>query len=450
MAKKTKPIKRHKVGFETEFLLLENNGAVSSRADELMARLERRRPGYPVQKEYTHNVIEITSHVKRKVIHATGGWLKSVQEAIEEAKGLDIRLLPHNYFGKYAPAPRSDIYYRMKEEVLGPGRVVFAESRSQGFHFHYCLPYGTFSKGERQLKRLVYSKNKDLLISMHNAIIAADSALISFMQASPFVEGRQYAMDCRNLIYGTMRIKKGERVVEGLYRKHKIFGKLPAYTSGISGLGLRVEKQYNEFKHMVEDEHPHYMHVVERMHPTKFYWGPLRISRYGTFEYRGMDMNLPTYIIGSSLLLKYMLKRVRSEGLATTPSDIGIREPFKVEGKKLYAPPYTYLHEVLRPKAVLRGTESEEVRRYMRKFADFAMPRIPKGRDLGLTRIRQILQTGKTRSDILLKQARRLGWGQDTGLSNEIACSLALKSSQELEDEVARLLESELIIDAEK
>jgi len=450
MAKKTKPIKRHKVGFESEFLLLENNGAVSSRADELMARLQKKQPGYPVQKEYTHNVIEITSHVKRKVLHATGGWLRTVQMAIEEAKAADLKLLPHAYFGKYAPSPRSDPYYRMKEEVIGPTKMVFAESRSQAFHFHYCLPYGTFSRGEKQLKRLVYSKNKDLLISMHNAIIAADSALISFMQSSPFVEGRHYAMDCRSLIYGTMRVKKGERIIEGLYRKHKIFGKLPRYTHAIAGLGLRVQKQYEEFKEIVEEEHPHYMHVVEQMHPTKFYWGALRISRYGTFEYRGMDMNLPTYIIGSSLLLKYMLKRIRNERLVTTPSDIGISEPFKVEGKKLYVPPYTYLQEVLRPKAVIRGTGSLEVRKYMKKFAEFVMPKIPKRRDLGLERIKQILQTGKTRSDILLKQAHRLGWGRDSELSHEIACELALKSSRELEDEVARLLESELIIDAEK
>ena len=451
MEAKRRALKRHMVGFETEMLILEENGAVSSRADELIERAGSMRLKYPVHKDYTHNMIEIASIANVKVTKAAHGWLQTMKQLMSMTKSIGVRLYPYGtYHGTHVPVSRTDRYYRMCEDILGPSRYTFSTGHVLGFHFHYCLPYGTFNRSTSGLRHLFKSKYKEQLLNIYNAIIAIDPAVTNFMESSPFVDGRFIAKDSRLFLYRAMRTGRGVNAIKGLYYDNVIFGRLPRYCTTISDLIMLIETRYNTWKEMVEERHPEYLDVVEARHPLQFNWGPLRINRVGTFEYRGLDMNLPSNMIGTSLLLKYLLHKIRKEELAVKPSDIGIREPFKIEGGVIHVPPHAYLSDVLQYKSALYGLQDDEVYRYTKGLTNLALKEVPIQKDPSVAKIKSMLNERKTKSDEILETIAKAGQSLSDKLDEEFARELALQACDEFEKGINRLLEAELAIDLEE
>ncbi|MFA4982774.1 MAG: hypothetical protein WC588_01015 [Candidatus Micrarchaeia archaeon] len=445
-----KAAKRHMVGFETELLILEENGAVSTRADDLINAANASGAEYPLRHDYTHNMVEIASVANIQVRKGAHTWLRTLEKVNKVAKGMGLRVYPHGtYPGLHVPTPRTDAYYRMCETVLGPERYVHSTGHVLGFHFHYCLPYGTFNRKTTGLKRLFRSKNRNTLLGLYNIIIAADPALSNLMESSPFVDGVHLGKDSRVLLYRAMRARAGETAVRGLYSEMPLFGMLPQYADSITELIMLTENRYEAWKELVGEKCPEYMGEVESRHPLQFNWGPLRINRVGTLEYRGLDMNLPSYMIGASLILKYLLKKVRADGLIVTPSDIGIKEPFRVEGERIYVPPHSYVRQVLQLKSALAGLADSEVYRYTRQMVSLALKSVPNKSDPGLSRVKGIIESRKSKSDEILEKVRKEGYGPSERLDEEFARSLALRLCDELQDEVSRMMSRELIIDLE-
>lgn len=442
--------KRHRVGFETELLVLEENGAVSTRADALIERAQAARLPFPVHKEYTHNMIEIASVANLRVRKGAHGWLRTMQRIIDIARPMGLRLYPYGtYPGTHIPTTRTDDYYRMCESVMGPARYAYSTGHAAGFHFHYCLPYGTFNRGTRQLRQLFRSKYRDDLLSLYNFILAADPALTNFMESSPFIDGLHLAKDSRVMAYRSMRVGRLGRGIEGLYADMPLFGELPRYASSLSDLIMLTDRRHRTWTELVEERCPQYQDLLKTRHPLQFNWGPLRINRVGTLEYRGLDMNLPGHLLGTSLLLKYGLKRVRTERLTVRPSDLGIKKPFLIEDGVVHVPPHSYLSEVLQPKSALRSLEDPEVYRYSRQMAQFAIEALPDRRDPGLERVRSILRTRRTQSDEILSTASKAGHS-GSRLDEDVARRLALDASDRLEREVRSMLDRDLAIDLEE
>ncbi len=439
------------VGFETELMLLENNGSVSTLADEVIEQAAKAKLKFPVHKEYVHNMIEISSIANVKITKGAHGWLQTMKRLIEISKTLGLRLYPFGtYPGTYVPTPRTDRYYRMCEDILGPSRYAHSTGKVAGFHLHYTLPYGTFNRSAKTLRHLFKSKYKEQLLNIYNAMVAMDPAVSNFMESSPFVDGQFMAKDSRLFLYRAMRMGKGSRAIKGLYYDYQIFGRLPRYNATISDLILLIEQRYNTWKEWVEERHPEYLDLVESRHPLQFNWGPLRINRVGTFEYRGMDMNLPSNMIGTSLLIKYFLNKVRKEELVVKPSDVGIKNPFRIEGNVIHVPPYAYLSEVLQYKSALLGLQDDEVYRYTKALTALALKEVPLEKDPSIERIVQMLKTRKTKSDEILAQVEKHGHDPSEKLDEQFARELALSGADELEKEVDRLLETELAIDLEE
>lgn len=439
------------VGFETEMLILEENGAVSSRADELIEKAANMKLKYPVHKDYTYNMIEISSIANVKVFKAAHGWLQTMKQLISMAKRNGIRFYPYGtYFGTHVPVSRTDRYYRMCEDILGPSKYTFSTGHVLGFHFHYCLPYGTFNRTTSGLRHLFKSKYKEQLLNIYNAIIAIDPAVTNFMESSPFVDGRFIAKDARLFLYRAMRTGKGKNSIKGLYYDNVIFGKLPRYCSAISDLIMLIEHRYNTWKELVEVHHPKYLDIVDSRHPLQFNWGPLRINRVGTFEYRGLDMNLPSNMIGTSLLLKYLLHKIRKEELTVKPSDIGIREPFKIEGQVIHVPPHAYLSDVLQYKSALFGLQDDEVYRYTKGLTNLVLKEVPTQKDPGVAKIKRMLYERKTQSDEILGTIAKAGHSLSERLDEEFARELALQACDDFEKDIYRLLEADLAIDIEE
>ena len=444
-------LKRHMVGFETEFFILEESGAVSARADELIDAANAQKLKFPVHGEYTHNAIEISSIPNVEVRKQAHVWLETMEKIIGIAGKMGLRIYPYGtYPGVHVPTPRSDRYYRMSEMVVGTDKFRNQAGHVCGFHFHYCLPYGTFNRKTSSLRQLFRSKHKETLLSLYNVLIAADPVVTNFMESSPFLDGRHVAKDTRLFIYRAMKMKKGDGQLSGLYSEMPIFGRLPRYASALSDLIMLSEQRHGTWRELVEEKCPEYLDIVAEKHQLQFNWGPLRINRAGTFEYRGTDMNLPSHMIGTSLLLKYVLRKVKDENLTVKPSDIGIRQPFRVEGDTVYVPPYAYLSEVLQYKSALEGLSSNEVFRYSKSMFNFAMAAVPSKKDPGLARIKSVLASRKTRADMMLEDALKAGQDLSGELEDDFARWLALRACDDFEEEVRRIGDRELAIDFEE
>lgn len=441
-------IKKHLVGFETELLLLEENGSVSSRADELISKAQSANLKIPIHKEYTKNMIEFSSIAKVEVRKGVHIWLETMAKVIDIAKGMGLKMYPFGtYLGKHVPIPRTDEYYRMCESVMGPEEYIFNTGHVSGFHFHYNLPYGTLNRKTRTLRQLFRSKYRGEFLNLYNIIIALDPAATNFMESSPFVDGHYVAKDSRLFLYRAMEITSGKRNYRGLYADKVIFGRLPSYASTLSDLIMLTQKRYDVWRKLVEDDFPKYLNIVDELHPFKFNWGPLRINRVGTFEYRGMDMNFPSHIIGTSLLIKYLLRKIQVDDLDVTVSDIGIKEPFKIEGQKIYVPPYSYVDEILQYKSAQYGLADDQIYKYTKAFANIAFKAMPNRNDPGIERIKKMLETRQTMSDSILESARREGHVEGDRLSESIARTIALRSCEQFEDEIDKIMRRELVID---
>ncbi|MEW6328691.1 MAG: hypothetical protein AB1468_01095, partial [Candidatus Micrarchaeota archaeon] len=426
-------------------------GSVSARADELMAAANFCGLKYPLHKDYTHNMIEISSTPKTEVRKGAHVWLETVERLVEIAEKMGLHIYPYGtYHGTHVPTPRSDRYYRMCETVLGVEKYRHCTGHVSGFHFHYCLPYGTFSRKTSNLRQLFRSKHKEVLLSLYNALVAMDPVVTNFMESSPFLDGQYVAKDTRLFLYRDMWMKKKDGVVSGLYSEHPIFGRLPRYSLTLSDLILLSEKRHQTWLEMVEEKCPEYLDIVADKHPLQLTWGPLRINKVGTFEYRGMDMNLPSHMIGTSLIIKYLLKKIKTEHLAVKPSDIGIKGPFRLEGDTIYVPPYAYLSEVLQYKSALEGLADADVYNYSKRMYSLAMEAVPDKKDPGLSRIQSILKNRKTKSDEIIAMVRKKGYGLSSQLDEDFARELALFGCEEFEREIRQMISKELIIDLEQ
>jgi len=238
------------------------------------------------------------------------------------------------------------------------------------------------------------------------------------------------------MIYHTRDI-----TIKGLYSQLPQYGSLPNYIFSISELATRVELQQKRFMEFAKKKYPDIVDELRERHMHEFYWGPIRISKYGTIEYRGLDMNSPSFIMAAALLLKKTFERVKKDNLRVLPSDIGMRDPFLIEGNVLHVPPYSYVAGVLQKKAAINGTDSSTIRDYIKRLVNFAFKDKKELKKKRYARINQILITGKNRSDMILKDAVNMHWTRGTPLKDDIAKKLALASADELEREIRNVLE---------
>ncbi|MBI2130615.1 hypothetical protein HYU10_02485 [Candidatus Woesearchaeota archaeon] len=163
----------------------------------------------------------------------------------------------------------------------------------------------------------------------------------------------------------------------------------------------------------------------------------MRVSQHGTIEQRGMDMNHPVCIAGIGVIIKHVLKKLQEEFYAVVPSEIGIKEPFKVEGDVIYIPPFPYIRNELQKLSAYKGLESGIVHNYCRRFLKLAKSTMPKNRQRLLNAFWEMLGKKKTVSDQILDYARRLGCGKKQRLPAGVAAEIALRHSERLLKEIA-------------
>jgi hypothetical protein len=431
-SKNKRVLKKSMVGFEVELFTLNHQGYVISAADSLIRKVKSDN-AMTIKKECTTNFVEIASYPNVNIHENMDHLLAEIEYLVSIAEENDTYLCPlGTYPGRFNPNMRKDKQYKIKESIFGKNRWKIA-GRCTGFHCHYSLPRGIFDSQMRMLKMLINSKIQDSLVNSYNFLIAADPALTCLMQSSPFYQGNHIGKDSRLIMYrgGPSLGNKS-----GLYANLQEFGGLPKYKLTALDIMDIISTRYDLWK-------AHIKRLGLNIKVLSLYgsildttWNPVKINPNGTLEQRGMDMNHPIYIAGIGTLIKYMLKRLQEDFHEVIPSEIGIKEPFKVEGDKIYIPPYSYVRNELQRLSAYKGLESSIVHNYCKRFLRLAQSIMPKERVKLIEPFKKMVNSRKTVSDEILEYAYKKGFRKKTTLSDKLAAEIALAHSERLLKEI--------------
>jgi hypothetical protein len=431
-------------GFETELFTINESGELTNEVDRFISLMGgRKRIHSHMREEVFHSMLEMGAYPGRGVRKVWLRYLENLRATIDAGEKNGIKLLPLcTYPGKSRPKMRDNKWYAAQSAFLGRNRFSRA-IRICAFHSHYSLPRGVVGKSTRQIRKLRYSRAKDIFLNQYNFLVAADPACITFCQSSPFTEGEHFAKDSRTLLYRDMALEEGGRRIYGLYFEHPVFGGLPDYEYTLADLRHMSAKRKQKFIEMMHSKGLEVPKKLSKAPDLKFMWGAIRVNRVGTIEYRGTDMNHPSYLIASSYLLSLALRLIKREGLQMLPSDIGLREPFKREGDTVYLPPFYFVKRIEKL-STLRGLESRRVQNYCAALLNF-VTRNSKKKDLELiSPIIRMLGRKKTVSDDVLGFARKKGYrtgGLPAGVAREISLSHSELLSRDV-DNTLKLLSS--------
>jgi hypothetical protein len=149
-----------------------------------------------------------------------------------------------------------------------------------------------------------------------------------------------------------------------------------------------------------------------------------------------MDMNHPKNVMAMASMLKFVFRKIYRDFYHVMPSDIGIDEPFKVEGNLIHVPPHTYVRNHLQKEAAYKGMDSKDVYYYCQRFYRFARQFIDDNYVPVVRPLLRMLDEKETVSDIIIKRVRKMGYKKDDPLPVDAAAESALKSCEKLLQEV--------------
>jgi len=429
----SRPLKRSLVGLEVEMLTLDNAGKVVHKADEIIKLTKKINKKCDIVKECVKNIVEFGAFPSVRVQNTGTNLLNNIENALEAANKLDVKLFPlATYPGTFTSSIREDEKYKIQQSIFGKEKFEIA-GRVTGFHFHYELPKGVFDRKNKFIKEMGRSKNKEAMLHSYNLMVAADPILTTFCQSSPFYQGKYYAKDSRLLWY---RGGKKLEFMDGMYSNLQLLGGLQPYKQTGTDLIMTINKKYEKWEKTVTKAGApdNFMKIyTSKLLPM---WNPVKVNWHGTLEQRGMDMNHPKYLFGVAVLMKYMLKSIQQDYIVVLPSDIGIDEPFKVEGNVMYVPPHTHVRNYLQHESAYRGYQSKDLRKYIRKFMKTAKNIMHERYTPTVKKIVNQVKREKSTSDIIIQRAKRKGYGKEDTIPNDVAAEIALKSCRNMLKEI--------------
>lgn len=419
------PVQRKSmVGLEVEFFVINDKGKPVNESDKILRHFEGKRLAKYIKPEISKGMLELVASPNRSIRECATAFMENLAELAEGTEKLGLKLLPAGaHPGKDSPILRKSLWYDAKKTVLGMGDAK-REGKICGFHFHYTLPEGIVEKESQMIKSLKRSKTREIFLQQYNFLVAADPVMLTFCQSSPLWDCRYYAKDTRVLIYRDMQLRRGMLDIHGLHYYLPMFGGLPKYEFTLADLRIMADMRKTEWLKMLEAKHFPTNEIAG--YPTlKFMWGPLRVNKIGTFEYRGPDMNNPLNIFSTMSLLRYGLEAIEKHEYEALPSDIGIDEPFELEDDVIYLPPHARL-KYLEFRSITEGFESINVHRYSSAFLNLVEEISGKKKSKNLEPVKKMLKEKKTVSDEIIALVKKNGYSLEGELPEEMVNYIAL------------------------
>lgn len=429
------PVQRKSmVGLEVEFFVLNDKGAPVNESDRIMKHFEGKRLGKYLKPEFSKGMLELVASPNRSIRECALDFMENVSELVEGTEKLGLKLLPLGVHpGTDKPVLRKGLWYDAKKAVVGMEDAK-KEGKICGFHFHYTLPEGIVEKDTQRIKGLKRSKAREIFLQQYNFLVSADPAVLSFCQSSPVWDGEYYAKDTRVLVYRDMLLRRGTKHIRGLHYFLPMFGSLPKYEFTLADLRVMADMRKTEWLKLLESKQFPTNEIAG--YPTlKFMWGPLRVNKIGTFEYRGPDMNHPLNIFSSMSLMRYVLEAIEKHEYEVLPSDIGIDEPFAFEDDVIYLPPHTKL-KYLEFRSITEGFESKNVCRYVGELFDLVSKISDKKKPKNLEPVKKMFKEKKTVSDEIIELVKKNGYSLDQQLPEEMLNYVAMYQADKFFSEV--------------
>ncbi|MFH1750851.1 MAG: hypothetical protein ABH863_04180 [Candidatus Micrarchaeota archaeon] len=429
--------KRALLGLEMEAFLLDTNGHIVNKSDLLM-RESLKKGAAPFIYEVSNSMIEVGSRPHGSVRGLTKNFFSNLIKIIETAEKFDIYLYPFGtYPGKSKPEIRKKAWYRAQAQALG-NKFMETACRISGFHFHFNTPKGIVDKRSGEIFGRE-RRGREIYLNQFNFLVAADPAIATFMQSSPYYEGRLLGKDARILAYRDLEKERGSPI-DGMYKGLSQLGGLPPYATSISDLKEMSESRKEMLLALLKKKGAKIPAEVRDRSPLTFQWGPLRTNKIGTLEQRGMDMNTPLNLIGVSSILKRILGEIFLGNLKVRVEEFAMKTPFKIEGDRIYIPPYSYVRNKLQYKSALDGFESPEIHAYCKALYN-AATKLDSDDAYLLSTMKEMLALRKSKSDEIIDAA-----GGMKLIPPERQGELALKMSSNFHEETElaqRLLETD-------
>ena len=422
--------KKSTTGLEVELFTVDGEGKLVNKADEVMDATKGKGLSSYVRQEISTCLLEIGSDPGPSVRDMALPFLEKVYEVVEIAEEKNIYLLP---FGTH-PAKgfskiRSKLWYDAKVAVVGMENAK-KEGKIAGFHFHYSLPRGIVDKEMEMIKQLKRSKSKEVFLNQYNFLVAADPALLTFSQSTPVWQGKHYGKDCRVIVYRDMAVED----LKSMFYYNSLFSSLPNYEFTMQDLIVLADTKKREYLRLLEKNNfP--TNEIAGVPTLKFMWGPLRVNKVGTFEYRGPDMNMPTNIFSIGALIKLALLSIEKLELEVLPSDIGIDEPFTIEDGVMYVPPHSTL-KYLEYQSAIKGFESQNVYSYCSKLVKLVSDISKKGETPLLGPVKKMLKEKKTMSDEMLELIKKNGHDPKKPLPDDVLNYVSLYYAKKLKENI--------------
>ena len=363
-----------RLGLEQEFFIVDPEGFLSHRADELLAscnRLsqQRNRPSNCFAPEFVKNIVEINTVPVNNFAELTAEYLDLLEILLEAAKGLGLRIYPLSTYPLYStPIIRNKPNYHLQVRTVGAGRFDNA-AKCTGTHIHLDLPDKVI---DRQIG-IAYNSSpeaRDRVLSLYNLAIAFDAAIISLSRACPFYEGEVAGKAMRTIHYrGSKRF-----AWQGVYTNLQSVGGLMPYAETIEDLISQLFNRYHSWLQAMD------LAGVDRQiflnsggELLTAGWNPVRLNSVGTVELRNADSNYPRVILALVALISEAANRVRRENITVRPK-AGCKR-FELQGQELQelnVPEFDYLNNQLLYAAVTEGIKNTAVKDYLDSILEFS------------------------------------------------------------------------------
>lgn len=359
------------MGLEQEFFLVDEEGALSNRADEFLERCwelageEDLDPDH-FAPECVKNLVEVSTPPADSLEDLSEAYLESVGAALRSAKDVGLRLYPlATYPLPITPDLREETHYQIQAMTLGADKFLHA-GRCAGVHLHLEVAPETVDPRIG----VAYDSQPEArqeLLNVYNLATALDPAIIALTRSCPFYEGRLTEIAARTAYYrGCPRLAP-----YGLYGELEEVGGLRPYAEDSARL---VELQFERYHAWLSAmdragvERRLFLEAGDGMLDAA--WNPVRLNDHGTVELRGIDAGHPKVVLEIAALVRQVVRRVLDEGLTVTP--VAGLTSFEVEGRSLMVPGFEELSVDLFREAATLGVDSAEITTYLDSIFDFA------------------------------------------------------------------------------
>ncbi|MER3435577.1 MAG: glutamate--cysteine ligase [Leptolyngbya sp. ERB_1_1] len=361
-----------RIGLEQEFFIVDTEGVIVDRADELLqgchdlAQRQGRNPEN-FAPEFVKSMIEINTDPANRLSELAEFYLCNLNILLNAAKPLELRIYPLSQYPLHlSPTIRDEPNYHLQARTIGYDRFLDA-GRCIGTHLHLELPEGAIDP-QVGVSYQVSPEARAEVVNLYNLATAMDAAVVALSRACPFYEGKVFGLAARTVHY------RGNATFawEGVYTHLPEVGALRPYAETVEQLVAQQFERYYAWLTALERagvERSQFLASGGSL--LKSAWNPVRLNGHGTIELRQTDGNYPTVILSIAALVYSAADRVRRENLTVRPS-AGVRT-FEVKDQQLLVPEFAFLSGKLLYAAATEGVKHAEVKLYLDSLLQFAI-----------------------------------------------------------------------------